>query len=383
MMSRALPLWLAMGVSAWAASDGGQLTAYLNSLPAIDPPAFTEQQALALVALPLSCFDHPQALPEQRTDYLWVHDSKPHIVDQYDKSRVFYGCYDWHSAVNSTWTMVAVAKQFPNFPLARLIHEKLKDHLGKKNVEGEMEFFKSAKNFEVPYGYAWLLKLYAELTKWDDPQAKTYAENLKPLAEQFSKKLLEYFKELPLPTRAGMHPNTAFSLDLLLDYTEMVDDPPLREIVLKTASRFFTGDRQCPTAYEPGGTEFLSPCLAEARLMSRVLDRQRFPAWLDDFLPAAYSEAFKPLTIPVDISGITDDKLLAGKSHLIGLAFHRAQAMAAIARALPTDDRRAPVLRRLAAINAAGGFKALADAGYYGSHWLGTYAVLCSRALGM
>ena len=85
----------------------------------------------------------------------------------------------------------------------------------------------------------------------------------------------------------------------------------------------------------------------------------------------------------MDISGITDDKLLAGKSHLIGLAFHRAQAMAGIARALPPEDRRAPVLRRLAAINAAGGFKALADAGYYGSHWLGTYAVLCSRALGM
>jgi hypothetical protein len=103
------------------ASDSNQLAAYLNSLPAIDPPAFTEQQALTVVALPLSCFDHPQALPGQRTDYLWVHDSKPHILELYDTSRVFYRSYDWHSAVNSIWTMVVVAKQFPNSPLMRTV----------------------------------------------------------------------------------------------------------------------------------------------------------------------------------------------------------------------------------------------------------------------
>lgn len=383
MKYRVVLAWLALGIPLRAASDGKQLAAYLASLPSVQLPALTEQQALTMAGMALSCVDHPQALPEQRTDYLWVHDSKPHLVELYDKNRAFYGCFDWHSAVNSTWTLVVIDKQFPNLPLARLIHEKLKDHLDKKNVEGEMAFFKGAKNLEVPYGYAWLLKLYAELAKWDDPQAKTYSENLKPMAEQFSKKLVDYFKDLPFPTRTGVHPNTAFSLDLVLDYTEMVDDAPLREMALKTASRFFNSDRQCPTAYEPGGTEFLSPCLAEARLMSRVLDRPHFMPWFDDFLPAAYSDAFKPLTIPVDISGITKDDLLAGKSHLIGLAFERAQAMMGIARALPPDDPRVPVFRRLAAINAAGGFKALAEAGYYGSHWLATYVLLCSRALGM
>jgi Protein of unknown function (DUF2891) len=382
MIGRAVVFSLALSALAWGASDTTQLNAYLASLPPVQLPAFTEQQALALATMPLSCLDHPQALPEQRADYLWVHDAKPHMVEAYDKNRAFYGCFDWHSAVNSTWTLVVIAKQFPSIAVSRLIHEKLKDHLGKKNIEGEMEFFKTARNFEVPYGYAWSLKLYAELVKWDDPQAKTYCDNLKPLAEQFSKKLVDYFKDLPFPTRAGMHPNTAFALDMLLDYTEIISDAPLRQMALKTASRFFTSDRNCPTAYEPGGSEFLSPCLAEARLMSRVLDSQHFLPWFDDFLPAAYSDAFKPLTVPVDVAGITKDDLLAGKSHLIGLAFHRAEALMGIANALPASDRRVPVLRRLAAINGMSGFKALADAGYYGSHWLGTYAVLCSRALG-
>lgn len=116
--------------------------------------------------------------------------------------------------------------------------------------------------------------------------------------------------------------------------------------------------------------------------MSLVLDRPKFTTWLNDFLPPVYSDAFKPLTVPVDVSGITKEDLLAGKSHLIGLAFQRAQAMMSIANALAADDPRVPVLKRLAAINGASGFKALEDAGYFGSHWLGTYAVLCSRAMG-
>jgi len=389
-MTRAgILLAFALAGGAWSApadsevpaeAEAKQLAVFLAGLPPAQMPALTEQQALAMVAMPLSCVDHPQAIPEQRVDYLWVHETKPHMLEAYDKNRAFYGCFDWHSAVNSTWTLVAVLKQFPNIPVGRLIQEKLRDHLDKKNIEGEMEFFRSAKNFEVPYGYAWLLKLYAELQGWDNPEARKYAANLAPLVQQFSKKLVGYFTDLPFPTRSGLHPNTAFSLGLLLDYTETVNDPPLREAALKTANRFFLTDQGCPTAYEPGGTEFLSPCLAEARLMSRVLDRGRVAQWLTDFLPAAYSETFKPLTVPVDVTGITREDQLAGKSHLIGLAFQRAEAMTGIANALPANDPRVPVLTRLAAINANSGFKALADAGYFGSHWLGTYAVMCSRA---
>jgi hypothetical protein len=358
-----------------------ELKTYYDSLPAPNFPAFDQAQAMALVTLPLSCIDRPQALPEQRVDYLWVHDTKPHLADSYDKNRAFYGCFDWHSAVNSTWTMVAVLKQFPGIPVGPLIREKLKEHLGKKNIEGEMEFFKSARNFEVPYGYAWLLRLYAELLAWDDPEAKTWAQNMLPMVQQFSKKLADYYKDLPFPTRTGMHPNTAFSISLLLDYTEIANDTALREIALKTANRFFGNDRSCATSYEPQGTDFLSPCLAEAQLMSKVLDRGHFQAWFNDFLPPLYSQDFKPLTAPVDVSGITKEDLQAGKSHLIGVAFSRSMAMADVVRMLPPEDPRVPVLRRLAIINGWSGFQALTAAGYYGSHWLATYAVLCTRAI--
>ena len=44
-------------------------------------------------------------------------------------------------------------------------------------------------------------------------------------------------------------------------------------------------DRDGPLAWEPGGEDFLSPCLEEAALMARILPGAAFRAWLEGFLP--------------------------------------------------------------------------------------------------
>ncbi|GAC1361386.1 MAG: DUF2891 domain-containing protein [Acidobacteriaceae bacterium] len=355
------------------------LRAYQKRLPQVTVPPFTLEQATSLAAWPLSCIDHPQAAPEG-AQYLWIYDARPRLPVDYDKTRAFYGCYDWHSAANSLWMMVALSKDYPDLSLNKLMREKLLEHLDQKNIAGELEFFKQAKAFERPYGYAWLLKLYAEVKTWNDPDAARVAANLQPLAEFFSAKLVDFFDHLPLASRAGVHPNTALSMTLVLDYLSVVPDAKLHDSVIRNANRLFLADRACPTAFEPGGTEFLSPCLAEAHLMSRVLPPAQFPAWLDAFLPPLSSPEFQTLARAVDVSSITSREDFAGKSHLIGLAFQRAMAMLKIADALPPSDPRIPVLHQLANINASHGFGALTDAGYLGSHWLGTYAVLYLRA---
>jgi hypothetical protein len=368
-----------MGGAALAAEASKDNAAFLASLPDVKSPDFSEQMAVSLAAMPLACIDRPQAAAE-RTDYLWLAEGRPRIADSYVKTRAFYGCYDWHSAVNSTWTLVNLSKRFPKLPVGALIREKLKEHFAKTNIEGEAEFFKNARQFELPYGYSWLLKLYAEMDGWDDAEAKTWTTNLYPLAQQFSKKLGDYYKDLPLPVRGGAHPNTAFTIYLALDYAEPEHDETLLKILKATASRFFAEDRNCGTAYEPQGSDFLSPCLAEAQLMSRVLEPEKFVSWLNAFLPALPSAEFRPLTAPVDTKGITKEELQGGKSHLIGLAFSRAHAMLEIAAKLPRDDGRVAVLRRLASINAASAYNAMEEAGYLGSHWIGTYAVMYLRA---
>lgn len=368
----ALPL---AGQTHDSAPDAGRLSAYERKLPAVEAPRLNQEEATMLAAWPLACVDHPQAAQED-AQYLWLYAQKPALPVDYTKTRAFYGCYDWHSAVNSHWVMVALVRQFPTLPLKSLIKEKLADHLGQSNIAGEVEFFKQAKAFERPYGYTWLLRLHAELTMWDDEEGKKLAANLEPLRALFIEKLISYYDKLPYASRSGMHSNTAMSMVLALDALDTVPDEKLRASVEKNARRLFAADTRCPTAYEPGGTEFLSPCLTEAQLMARILPAGEYANWLNRFLPPLDAPEFQSLAQPVDVSRITDKEEFAGKSHLIGLAFQRAYAMTKIAEALPAGDPRRPVLRHLAAISASAGGKILPEAGYMGSHWLATYAVL-------
>jgi hypothetical protein len=367
----------------------------LRSLPDVAPPVFDEALIVTLAALPLSCIDHPFDTPDHPHNYLWVHDSPRHIVDDYTRTRAFYGCYDWHSAVNSTWVLVALLKQYPNLTLAPIIRQRITEHLGPTNIAGEIAFFNAAtdlagKNFERPYGFAWLLKLHGELATWNDPDGIVLAANLKPLAQQFSEKLVAYFNGLSYPIRVGTHPNTALSMNFVLDYTAAVDDPALKAAVHSAAMRLFSNDKDAPTAYEPCHNDFLSPCLTEAMLMARILDAPTYLTWLNGFLPPIDSPGFQIYASEIETDHATvsgsnadakdKDGLLGSKSHLIGLALQRAECLHRIAAALPPKDPRVPVYRRIASINAQNGFRKLGDAGYFGQHWLATYAVLYMQA---
>jgi hypothetical protein len=357
------------------------MKAFIESLPA-DPknPPFDETQALALVALPLSCIDHPQTRSEESsTGYLF--DLNTRLIEGYDRRRMFYGCADWHSAVNSTWTLIRTLKTFPKIAVAQLIREKLASHLDAPNAAGEMEFFKDAKSFERPYGYAWLLKVYGELSSWDDADARGWSLNLAALSNAFVARIATYLKDLQFPMRAGVHSNTANSLSLMFDYADQTNDAGFRAVLADTAKRLFMKDEDCPTAYEPSGSDFLSPCLVEAVAMARALDRADFVKWYDRFMPAPDSDKFKPLITAVEITtkqteALRKNDFINDKVHLIGLSFHRAEALSRIADALPGGDPRAAVYRRLAAIHAQRALSTVTDGGYAGSHWVGTYWLL-------
>lgn len=417
---------------AFTTAEAGSIAALVEAIPASEVPELDLEMALTLVAMPLSCLDRPHAAPRDRSTYLdeFVAARRP----GYERNRSFYGCWDWHSAVNSTWAMVRIHKQFPGLPISGLVREKLDNHLSERALEGEMEFFEENRTFERTYGYAWLLKLYAELRTWDDAGAPQWADNLAPLADLFSERMGGYLADLERPSRSGAHSNTAFSLAMMLDYARTMDDTVLEEAVVDTSRRLFLNDFGCPTAYEPWGSDFLSPCLEEAALMADVLEPGEFLDWFDEFMPPVTSREFIPLTTPVDVSeeeeaeeageepaaqaqpeepeAVTqaeevaaetaeaaaaeaeeagdeeaderteeqrraDEALrsLASKSHLIGLAFIRADAMNRIAAALPAGDPRIDAYRALARLHGSMGFEAMFDADYAGSHWIGTFAL--------
>ena len=158
----------------------------------------------------------------------------------------------------------------------------------------------------------------------------------------------------------------------------MTKDETLRTAIVDTAKRFYTTDKNCNTKGEPAGSDFLSPCLTEAALMGRLLPRDAYLAVAQRRFCRRWTRPdFKPLTEPVDTTGVSRPDQLAGKSHLIGPRVPARRDDDADRRpAARRPTNAGPILRRLAAIHGVKGMQAMYDAGYLGSHWLGTYAVL-------
>ena len=339
--------------------------------PSPSGPVFsplTAEQAASLVALSLACAE--REYPNKPGSVL---DGDDAVVPPRKRTPVFYGCFDWHSAVHGHWTLVRILKLFPDLPEAAAIRAQLARHLTVSRLAAEFEFFSQERNltFERPYGWAWLLRLAAELHTFDDPDARVWSQNLSPLADLLARRTADYLTRLSHPIRVGTHANTAFALCHIYDFATMTGEEPLVAAIDASARRFYLADRACPVAYEPSGEDFISPCLAEADLMRRVLTRREFARWLDDFLPPSEAPEFARLAVPPEIRDLQDPRI----GHLIGLDFHRAWCFAGLAGALPGDDSRIPHYRQLAVDHNAAGHAAMSDSGYGGAHWLASFAL--------
>ena len=129
-----------------------------------------------------------------------------------------------------------------------------------------------------------MLQLAAELEEWDDPQAAEWREFIRPLETALVARLTDWLPNLTYPVRSGTHSQTAFALGLALDWARVTGNDAFEAMIAERAQTLYGGDTGCPIHYEPSGTDFLSPCLAEADLMRRVLSPNTFSGWLKAFL---------------------------------------------------------------------------------------------------
>jgi hypothetical protein len=307
--------------------------------------------------------------------------NKPEHVLNSDKDIVsprafhpaFYGCFDWHSSVHGHWLLVRLLRLYPDLPQHKQIRSVLAHHLTAKNLQAEAAYFTrpNAQSFERPYGWAWLLKLAQELQDWDDPEARTWSKNLKPLAETVVARYLAYFPKQTYPIRTGVHANTAFGLAFAHDYARVMGHERLRKLIAERSRTYFGKDAGVPAAWEPGGTDFFSPSLMEADLMRRVLPPDEFRTWFRRFLPDAAKREPRVLFEPAQVTDRSDLQLV----HLDGLNLSRAWCMRGIAAALPGDDPVRTVLIEAAHRHARAALRHVASGDYAGEHWLASFAV--------
>ena len=310
-----------------------------------------------------------------------VLDSDADVAPPRELTPVFWGCFDWHSSVHGHWMLARLARLEPDAPFASAARAALERSLTEEGIRGEVAYLRAPgrEGFERPYGLAWLLQLGAELREWDDPDAARWATALAPLEAAAVERLAEWMPKLAYPIRGGEHSQTAFAFGLALDWARIAGETGFEALLEKTSRDLYLADRNCPLSYEPSGHDFLSPCLAEADLVRRLLPPEEFSRWLEAFLPGIPEDSGPEWLAIGRVTDRVDGKL----AHIDGLNLSRAWMLEGVAAALPLADLRHISLRAAATAHAHAGLEGVSDAHYAGSHWLGSFATYLVTGRGL
>jgi hypothetical protein len=286
---------------------------------------------------------------------------------------VFYGSYDWHSCVHMHWSLARLLNLHPNSTEAKAISTWFDRQFSSGRTAEEVGYFEKYGNsvWERPYGWGWLLKLYAELAVCGHPHAKAWREGLRPLADYLADAMFEHLKHSPAPVRHGVHSNSAFAMIHALRYATTVGDHDFIDLIKQKTHAWFDNDVDYRMAYDFSAEDFLSPALVESLLMSIVLPKIEFRHWLDDFLPdlkVGHYEGFGANAVTNE----SDAKLV----HNHGLNLSRAWCLRGIMQSIDTHDPRWQRFGVLAGENERAAQTAITGGEYVSTHWLISFALL-------
>lgn len=288
-----------------------------------------------------------------------------------DDNPVFYGCVDWHSSVHSHWQVIRAIRLYPQAAFVEKAVEVLNHHLTAESIEKESNHVPPN---EVPYGIAWVFLLAQELREWNETLTNTMSPEtvpqwlsaLQPLEIYAKEKLAHYMqtKVARNPNRGGLHAQTALPLALAWDWAQVSGDDRLSSQIRNYAIENYSKNIEKPE--EPTdrqSRDFLSPGLAEADLLRRVLQQDEFADWLKG---SYFVDSIKDKSLYAFIEPPEHNSF----SHVYGLNISRAFMAKGIASAL-SDSYRTQMLD-IARDNMRGLEPALNwDLGV--SHWVPTY----------
>ncbi|HEX9517819.1 MAG TPA: DUF2891 family protein [Streptosporangiaceae bacterium] len=185
----------------------------------------------------------------------------------------------------------------------------------------------------------------------------------------------DWLPKATYPVRYGLHPNTAFALSRAIPHARSLaaaGDTRLEDAIIAAATRWYGGDVGYPAAWEPSGSDFLSPALTEAELMALLLPAGEFAAWLTAFLPGIERGEPAALFEPAFVADSGDGQI----AHLHGLNASRAWCWRRVAETLPPGDNRIEPALRAALVHADVALPHVIGDDYMIEHWLAAYAVL-------
>ncbi|WP_144765823.1 DUF2891 family protein [Curtobacterium sp. 9128] len=280
----------------------------------------------------------------------------------------FATSYDWHSSVHMHWLAARlVAFGLPAGPEAR-ITSVLQAHLSATHLATEAAYLRGTPHYERPYGWAWLMRLAAEVSASESPAVRELAPGFVPVVDVVEELVTAWVDGAAHPVRHGVHANSAFGLLLVLEAARSLGRDALAATCERTARAWFGDDAGWPFAWERSGHDFLSAGLAEADLMRAVLPAPEFAPWARAFL--AEVRAGDAILTSTTVRDENDPQQV----HLFGLDLSRAGAARRIADALGDGDPLGGLLDEAADRLLASGLAASVGEEYYSTHWLASFA---------
>lgn len=295
--------------------------------------------------------------------HVFENGDPPH--DPFSAHPAFGNSFDWHSSVHSHWTALQLAER-GNAALADVLARTLTS----ANIGVETEYLRRRSTYERPYGWAWALLLASSAQTSEIAAARTCAAEMCQMSAVIADAAVRWLDVLPIPIRHGVHANTAFAMGLMHDACDGLQIIGLKHAIEQRTHAWFATDREWPVTWERSGNDFLSPGLAEADLIRRVLAPEEFAAWWKRFVPAPSLQS--PLLSVAHVPSVSDGQIV----HLHGLNLSRAAALASTAQALH-DAALLESARRL--------YEASVDRAFTGHytelHWLPTFAWMAATAI--
>ena len=218
----------------------------------------------------------------------------------------FCGCIDWHSSVHGAYALLTAGRLTGESRWIDVVNSLLSPD----RLAGELRSLTQGElNHEIPYGYAWFLKLAQEREKW---HAKT---DLLPLASFVAEKLEEWMFSLSVEEVAHHlqrreYGNLSWALLNLWEWSQWKGPGPLAEKIASfIRKRLLPLNMEIPFSSDEMTNEFFSASLQRIRAILSVLSPE------DSQLSVTGSDPKKSALVPLRE---------AHTSHSAGLNFSRA-----------------------------------------------------------
>lgn len=215
------------------------------------------------------------------------------VQRQDTKHPAFCGCIDWHSCVHGLYALLTVSRltgeqRCADVAESLFIPEKLDQELAAIR-NGEL-------NQELPYGYAWFLKLALERERFFQK------DDLRPLARELAERLEQWMfslsrSEVLNHAQNRAYGNLSWPVLNLWEWTQWTKETRLAEQLSRfTRKQLLPLDQAMPTSLDHLTDEFFPAALHRTRAILAILPSNEATPWLASYLPKDFR--LEPMHVP-------------------------------------------------------------------------------------